>query len=113
MYAKKSVPVADGYPRAKQNTDAPVPSVHIPRKQAICTGSRAKVGPAHAKLGQCALVITQNCVMGRYLANILSLRVDSVHYTTSGIDALKEITERLTTSMGLPVRRNIMMRKLL
>ncbi len=66
--------------------------MHKPSKQSICINGRTNVVPAHVKPGQCALVITKNRVMGQYITNVLSLRVSSVYYTTSGIDALKEIT---------------------
>lgn len=66
--------------------------MHKPCKQSTCIDSSTNVVPAHVKLAECALVITKNRLIGQYVTNVLSLRMSSVYYTTSGIDALKEIT---------------------
>ena len=66
--------------------------MHIHRRQKIWTGCHTKRGPSKAAISQsAAMIVTKNSVLGRYIANVLSLSVDTVHFSNSGIDALKEI----------------------
>ncbi|MCB2141119.1 hypothetical protein KQH27_00260 [bacterium] len=70
--------------------------MHKPRRPKIWTGGHTKRGQAKAIIGQsAAMVVTRNIVLGRYIANVLSLSVNTVQFSNSGIDALKEINSSI------------------